>query len=75
MSTARFCAVVALTKRIQWFDNGDKTNAAQHHHAWVVFDQSYPKGKPPALLFAGVDDENVLKTDGQYLLPLKTLHR
>lgn len=74
MSTARFCAVVALTKRIQWFDNGDKTNAAQHHHAWVVFDQSYPKGKPPSLLFAGVDDENVLKTDGQYLLPLKTLH-
>ncbi|MGC8542256.1 MAG: hypothetical protein ACP5QA_16750 [Phycisphaerae bacterium] len=72
MSAARFCAVITLTKRIQWFDMGDKTNSAQHHHAWVVFDQRYPKGKPPSLLFAGVDNGNVPKTDDQYLLPLTT---
>jgi hypothetical protein len=26
--------------------------SAQHHHAWVVFDQNHPKDQPPALLFA-----------------------
>jgi hypothetical protein len=75
MSAARFCAVITLTKRIQWFDMGDRTNSAQHHHAWVVFDQKHPKGKPPSLLFAGTDDGNMLKTDDQYSLPLKTMQR
>jgi len=53
MSEARFAAVITLTKRIQWFEKGKDTKTAQHHHAWVVFDQRHPKGKPPALYFAG----------------------
>jgi hypothetical protein len=52
MSAGPFSAVVVLTKRIQWFDNGDETNTAQHHHAWVVFDHRHPAGQPPAMLFA-----------------------
>jgi hypothetical protein len=55
MSAAPFSAVIALTKRIRWFDMGERTNAAQHHHAWVVFDYQAPKGMPPALFFAGDD--------------------
>jgi hypothetical protein len=52
MSAAPFAAVVVLTQRIQWFDMGEDTKPAQHHHAWVVFDHAYPPGYPPALLFA-----------------------
>lgn len=52
MSAGPFAAMVVLTKRIQWFDMGEKTNTAQHHHAWVVFDHRHGKGQPPALLFA-----------------------
>ena len=51
MSSGPFAAVIVLTKRIQWFDMGEKTNTAQHHHAWVVFDHAHPPGQPPALLF------------------------
>lgn len=51
MSAGPFSAVIVLTKRIQWFDMGEKTNTAQHHHAWVVFDHAHPKGQPPAMLF------------------------
>lgn len=51
MSAAPFSAVIVLTKRIQWFDMGERTNAAQHHHAWVVFDHQHPKGQAPALLY------------------------
>jgi predicted RNA methylase len=56
MSAAPFSAMVILTKRIQWFDMGERTNTAQHHHAWVVFDHQHKKGRPPALLFAGNGD-------------------
>ena len=52
MSAAPFAAVVVLTQRIRWFDMGERTNAAQHHHAWVVFDHAHPPGQPPALLYA-----------------------
>lgn len=52
MSAAPFSAVIMLKERIQWFDMGDETKRAQHHHAWVVFDHAHPKGEPPALLFA-----------------------
>ncbi|CAH2604863.1 conserved protein of unknown function [Rhodovastum atsumiense] len=55
MSAGPFAAVIALTQRICWFDRGADTNAAQHHHAWVVFDHAHPPGQPPALLFAGAD--------------------
>ena len=61
MSASGFAAVIALTKRIRWFEMGENTNTAQHHHAWVVFDSTHPKGKPPTLLFAGPAAEtNVL---------------
>ena len=30
----------------------ERTNAAQHHHAWIVFDHAHPKDQPPAMLFA-----------------------
>lgn len=52
MSAAPFSAVIVLTHRIRWFDMGDRTNAAQHHHAWVVFDHAHPPGQPPAMLYA-----------------------
>jgi len=52
MSAGPFAAVVALTRRIDWFDAREKTNISQHHHAWVVFDHAHPAGQPPALLFA-----------------------
>jgi hypothetical protein len=52
MSAAPFSATIVLTKRIRWFDMGERTNTAQHHHAWVVFDHAHPAGTPPALLFA-----------------------
>ena len=52
LSSGPFAATVILTRRIQWFDMGERTNAAQHHHAWVVFDHAHPAGSPPALLYA-----------------------
>jgi hypothetical protein len=52
LSGGPFAATIALTRRIRWFDMGDQTNHAQHHHAWVVFDHAHPAGAPPALLFA-----------------------
>jgi hypothetical protein len=52
MSAAPFSAVIVLTHRIRWFEMGERTNAAQHHHAWVVFDHAHPPGQPPALLYA-----------------------
>jgi hypothetical protein len=52
MSAAPFAAVIVLSRRIRWFDMGEATNAAQHHHAWVVFDHAHPPGQPPALLYA-----------------------
>jgi hypothetical protein len=51
MSAAPFSAVIVLTRRIRWFDMGEKTNHAQHHHAWVVFDHAHPRGRPPAMLY------------------------
>lgn len=51
MSAAPFAAMVVLTHRIRWFEMGEHTNAAQHHHAWVVFDHAHPRDKPPALLY------------------------
>ena len=52
MSAAPFAATIVLMKRIRWFEMGERTNTAQHHHAWVVFDHAHPKGQPPALLYA-----------------------
>ena len=52
MSNAPFAAVVVLKRRIRWFERGEDTKPAQHHHAWVVFDHAHPPGQPPAMLYA-----------------------
>ena len=52
MSSGRLVAVVALTRRISWFEMGERTNAAQHHHAWIVFDYAHAEPLRPALMFA-----------------------
>ena len=36
LSAAPFAAMIVLTRRIQWFNMGEHTNHAQHHHAWVA---------------------------------------
>lgn len=52
LSSGPFAATIILTRRIRWFEMGEQTNTAQHHHAWVVFDHDHPSGSPPALLYA-----------------------
>ena len=52
LSSGPFAATIVLTRRIRWFNMGEHTNSAQHHHAWVVFDHAHPPGSPPALLYA-----------------------
>jgi len=52
MTRAPFAAVIVLTRRIRWFEMGERTNQAQHHHAWVVFDHAHPPGRPPTMLYA-----------------------
>jgi hypothetical protein len=52
LSSGPFAAVIVLTKRIRWFEMGEDTNTAQHHHAWVVIDHAHPPGEPPSMLFA-----------------------
>lgn len=52
LSAGPFAAAIVLTQRIRWFEMGERTNAAQHHHAWVVFDHDHPPGRPPSLLYA-----------------------
>jgi hypothetical protein len=52
LSSGPFAATIILTRRIQWFEMGEQTNTAQHHHAWVVFDHHHPRGTSPALLYA-----------------------
>ncbi|HEX3574581.1 MAG TPA: hypothetical protein VHU42_08285 [Rhodopila sp.] len=52
LSSGPFSAVIVLTHRIRWFEMGERTNAAQHHHAWVVIDHAHPAGEPPTMLFA-----------------------
>ncbi len=52
MTAAPFSAVVVLTRRIRWFDMGERTNAGQHHHAWIVFDRAHPARQPPTQLYA-----------------------
>jgi hypothetical protein len=52
LSAAPFAATVVMTRRIQWFAMHNRTDHAQHHHAWIVFDHAHPAGAAPALLFA-----------------------
>ena len=43
--------VLVLTRRIRWFEMGDKTNAGQHHHAWIVFDAARDRSPPARVVF------------------------
>jgi hypothetical protein len=51
ISSGPFDCVIALTRRIRWFDRGALTNSGQHHHAWIVFDFQRDPAKPPSIIF------------------------
>ena len=44
-------AVLPLTRRIRWFDMGEKTNHAQHHHCWLFWDSQRDRSLPPRIVF------------------------
>src|SRR5579884_287379 len=52
LSSGPLDSVIALTKRIRWFDRGALTNSGQHHHCWIVFDFGRAVDTPPRLVFA-----------------------
>ena len=52
ISSGPLSQIVVLTKRIQWFDHGENTKTAQHHHAWLFWDCSYGRLLPPSLVFS-----------------------
>lgn len=43
--------VVVLTRRIQWFEMGERTTTGQHHHAWVIFDAQRDRRQPSEIVF------------------------
>jgi hypothetical protein len=49
--------VVVLTKRICWFDHGPKTNAGQHHHAWLFWDYAHDRSSPPTMVFGDYQED------------------
>lgn len=53
ISSGPLAKVVVLTKRIQWFDMGERTTTGQHHHAWLFWDCSHGRLLPPGLVFSG----------------------
>ena len=53
ISSGPLDTVIALTKRIQWFDRGALTTTGQHHHCWIVFDYGRDLlAPPPRIVFA-----------------------
>lgn len=45
--------VIALTRRIRWFDDAQHTTTGQHHHCWIVFDYRRDLLSPsPRIVFA-----------------------
>lgn len=53
ISAAPLDMVIALTKRIRWFDQGEATTTGQHHHCWIVFDYRRDLlSAPPRIVFA-----------------------
>jgi hypothetical protein len=57
LSSSPLEAVIILTQRIRWFDRGAKTNAGQHHHAWIFVDFARRPDQPPKLILARVPTE------------------
>lgn len=53
ISSAPLRTVLVLTRRIRWFEMGERTNSGQHHHAWIVFDAARDPHQPPRIIFAG----------------------
>jgi hypothetical protein len=53
ISSGPLDSVLALTRRITWFDLGEKTNQGQHHHAWLFWDCARDTASPPRIVFAG----------------------
>jgi hypothetical protein len=52
ISSGPLSRVIVLTKRIRWFDMGDKTTTGQHHHAWLFWDCRHGRLLPPSLVFS-----------------------
>ncbi len=52
ISSGPLSQVVVLTKRIQWFDMGERTTTGQHHHAWLVWDCRHGRLLPPSLVYS-----------------------
>ncbi len=52
ISSAPLRTVLVLTRRIRWFEMGERTNSGQHHHAWIVFDAARDPHQPPRIIFA-----------------------
>jgi hypothetical protein len=52
ISSGPLSRVVVLTKRIQWFNMGERTTTGQHHHAWLFWDCSYGRLLPPSMVFS-----------------------
>jgi hypothetical protein len=51
ISSGPLDTVLVLTERIRWFDRGEDTNSAQHHHCWLFFDCHRDASRPPRILF------------------------
>jgi hypothetical protein len=52
ISSGPLSRIVVLTKRIQWFDMGERTKTGQHHHAWLFWDCKHGRLLPPSLVFS-----------------------
>ena len=52
ISSGPLDSVIVLTRRIRWFDMGERTNSGQHHHAWLVFDFQRGGLLPPVMIFS-----------------------
>lgn len=52
ITSGPFDALIALTRRIRWFDMGEETNNGQHHHAWLFWDFQRDGKCPPRIVFS-----------------------
>ena len=51
ISSGPLQTVLVLTRRIRWFEMGERTNSGQHHHAWIVLDGARDPHQPPRIIF------------------------
>ena len=52
ITSAPFDTMVVLTRRICWFDLGEKTQTGQHHHCWLFWDYQRKSTCPPRIVFS-----------------------